>query len=163
VQHSYQSCTCLIYLLPRNWGTNTDKKMVLPLQFRSDQEPSQARCHEHTSRLSRPQCYQCQRPTHSTLKMEKVRSSETLVSYHITTHSHNPEELNFHHRENMRSHIIVTQTSVPLLGPTNIFNCLNQGHKKASGLNRLFEESHTRPSSDSSKIVAESTICVGLT
>jgi hypothetical protein len=38
--------------------------------------------------------------------MEAARSSETLVSYHITTWRHNPEDLdlNLHRRENLKSH-----------------------------------------------------------
>jgi hypothetical protein len=35
--------------------------------------------------------------THFTLKMEAARSSETLVSYHSTTWSHNPEDLNLNY------------------------------------------------------------------
>jgi hypothetical protein len=40
-----------------------------------------------------------------TPKMETTRSSETLVSYHITTWSHSPEDsyLNLHRRENLKS------------------------------------------------------------
>jgi hypothetical protein len=35
--------------------------------------------------------------------METIRSSKTLVSYHIPTRGHNPEDhnMNHHHRENL--------------------------------------------------------------
>jgi hypothetical protein len=41
-------------------------------------------------------------------KMEAVRSSETSVSYHITTWHHNPEDrdLNLHRRENLNVAIL---------------------------------------------------------
>jgi len=42
---------------------------------------------------------------HAALKMEAARTSETLVSYHITTRHHGPEDhdLNIWRRENLKS------------------------------------------------------------
>jgi hypothetical protein len=42
------------------------------------------------------------------LKMEAIRSSETLLSCHITTRRHKPEDpdLNLHHRENLKSRTV---------------------------------------------------------
>jgi len=38
------------------------------------------------------------------VKTQSARSSETLVTYHITTRCHNTEnDLNFHRRENLKS------------------------------------------------------------
>jgi hypothetical protein len=44
------------------------------------------------------------------LKMEAARSSEALVSYHITAWRHNPEDLdmNLHDRGNLISFCIMT-------------------------------------------------------
>jgi hypothetical protein len=42
-----------------------------------------------------------------TLKMKAVRSSDTLVSYHITVWHHIPEDhdLNFYRHKNLKSHL----------------------------------------------------------
>jgi len=56
-------------------------------------------------------------PNHFTLKMGAARSSETLVSYHITTRRYNPEDLdiNLDLRENPKSQTSVNFTSYNLL------------------------------------------------
>jgi hypothetical protein len=52
------------------------------------------------------------------LKIEAVRSSEMLVSYHITTWHHNLEEcsVNLHHYENLTSLILLDLIILTLLG-----------------------------------------------
>jgi hypothetical protein len=47
---------------------------------------------------------------HFILKVKTVQSSKTMVSYHITTWCHSPEDHNLnHHCENLRSHNIQTR------------------------------------------------------
>jgi hypothetical protein len=47
------------------------------------------------------------------MKMQTVRSSETLVSYHNTTRHHNSEDydLNLHRSENLKSHFFASSIS----------------------------------------------------
>jgi hypothetical protein len=45
--------------------------------------------------------------------MEAERSSETSVSYHNATQRHNPQELEFHRRENLRSRILNDDRKLP--------------------------------------------------
>jgi hypothetical protein len=48
------------------------------------------------------------------LKMEAARAAETLVSYHITTRRHNPEDydLNLHRHENFKSRKLIYRSVI---------------------------------------------------
>jgi len=58
------------------------------------------------------QCFtgSCCLHLHFTLKVEAARSSEMLISYHITRKNHNPEDydLNIHSYENPKYHSKLT-------------------------------------------------------